>query len=139
MADQKKVFIVMATDSDQVHTMRGCNWLDDQGIPWKSVTVPCFSQTEKLSEVVEEIKATHPLAVIVIAGHSTGLPGLIAAGIGEAKIMVFGVRSSVPSGPSMIEDGTFNVSALPKGINVAYAGFNNPGFASACEMAAKLL
>ena len=128
----------MGFDSDQVHLMKGCRWLEGHQIPWKSVTVPYLEQPEKVVAVVEEIKLTKPRAVIVIASHSTGLPGLIAGGLREENILVFGVRSSAPSGQSVTEDGTFNVSALPPGINVAYCGFNNPGFATACEMAAKL-
>jgi phosphoribosylcarboxyaminoimidazole (NCAIR) mutase len=80
--------------------------------------------------------------VFVAGAHSaTGLPGVIAGYITEACLntLVLGVRFTKEPRLSIMEDAAFGVSSMPRGVPLAYTGFNNTGFLHACMLSAQIL
>ncbi len=80
-------------------------------------------------------------AAIGVAATATGLPGIMASYVVAMKlrVQVFGVRASKYYNLPSQEDREFNLSAMPQGQPLAYAGYNNKGFLHACMMAQKIM
>lgn len=80
--------------------------------------------------------------VIIAGAHSaTGLPGVIAGYVIEGcpNILVFGVRFTKEPQLSIMEDAAFGISSMPRGVPLAYTGFNNTGFLHACMLSMHIL
>ena len=80
---------------------------------------------------------------IAVAATATGLPGILAAYAQKerliAPLIVIGVRASKSPAGDLNEDASFQLSAMPSGVPLLYAGYNNKGFLHACMMAHKII
>lgn len=129
--------ILIGSRSDTKFLEEGLNFLREKGVVHCVYILSVHREPNTAVSEIKKVLKRNSEAVIV--GAATGLPGVVAGYFQNKDIPIFGVRFSASHGPAIIEDATFNLSAMPKGVPLAYCGYNEKGFLHACMMAAKLV
>jgi phosphoribosylcarboxyaminoimidazole (NCAIR) mutase len=138
-ARKPKILVVLASESDLPITGEGFTYL--KKFPHESFVgsvhrdpVGTISQIEAILDAVPSIKV-----IIAVAHTATGLPGIVAGLIKKTTTVVIGVRRTTNPQDSGTEDGAFNLSAMPFGVPMLYAGYNEQGFTHACLIASDII
>jgi 5-(carboxyamino)imidazole ribonucleotide mutase len=131
--------ILIGSRSDQKFLEEGLIFLKNRGIG--NYVYICSVHRDPREAVcrIEEAIDRKPEVIIAGAATATGLPGMVAGFAQNRKFPVLGVRFSHQPGAALLEDASFNLSAMPKGVPLAYCGYNQKGFLHACMLAAKLI
>lgn len=133
------VLVFIGSESDRKHLKKGLDFLKTKNISYEITVISCHRQPERAPEVVDLIHRSKPRVIIAGAGTATGLPGVLAGYLRHDKTVVLGVRFTAKPMADSIEDSSFNLSAMPTGVPLAYCGYNEKGFLFACQLAEKIL
>ena len=74
-----KAVIIMGSTSDEPHTKKITNKLDEFNIPWEQHAASAHKEPLKVLEILEANKGEKDLVYITIAGRSNALSGFVAA------------------------------------------------------------
>jgi 5-(carboxyamino)imidazole ribonucleotide mutase len=134
------MLIFIGSKNDSVFLKEGLKFLATQQVKYKVFISSVHREPKKTGERIIGLLKNKKLKVIIGgAATATGLPGFIAGYLQETNILIFGVRFTKDPGQCIIEDATFNLSSMPSGVPLAYAGFNEKGFLHACMLAVRAL
>jgi len=134
--------ILIGSWSDEIFLREGLIYLEENKVLFCVEKLSVHRTPAKAAILIPKILSIpNILAAIGVAATATGLPGIMASYVAEMKlrVQIFGVRASKHHGLPSQEDREFNLSAMPQGQPLAYAGYNNKGFLHACIMAHKLV
>ena len=133
------VHIFIGSESDRVHLSAGLEFLRKNNLEFEVLVISCHREPEMLPEVISILRNKNPRLVIAGAATATGLPGVIAGYLRKEKVVVLGVRFIAKPSAGIMEDASFLLSSMPRGVPLTYCGFNEKGFLFACEIAVKIL
>ncbi|MDH4330741.1 MAG: AIR carboxylase family protein [Candidatus Moranbacteria bacterium] len=132
--------ILIGSENDKPFLEKGLKYLSENKISYKVIVSSTHRQPKETSEKILELLDNKKVKIIIGgAASATGLPGVIAGYLKETNIMIFGVRFTKNPGPTIIEDASFHLSAMPSGVPLAYTGYNENGFLHACMLAARII
>ena len=130
--------ILIGSENDKSFLNEGLEYLEDHKIPNKVIVSSVHRNPEQIEQIIKvTLNEGKNRFVICGAATATGLPGVVAGHLRDRDIVVLGVRFTKMPGQNIIEDATFNLSSMPKGVPFAYTGYNEKGFLHACMMAVK--
>lgn len=134
--------IFIGSEHDHPFLDEGLRYLEGHGIA-QDVRVASVHRGPQAASAQIRAAIHDPDMRVLIAGaaSATGLPGVIAGFVQEAnsRIVVFGVRFEQHPSARIIEDASFALSSMPRGVPLAYTGHNQTGFLHACMLAARIL
>ena len=130
--------ILIGSKSDHKFMTEGLTLLKDKGVGHFVMECSVHRKPEEAIITIEGLTKGNPEVIIAGAATATGLPGITAGYLQKYGILILGVRFSHEQ-TSIMEDMAFNLSAMPKGVPLAYCGYNEKGFLHACMMAINLI
>ena len=133
--------ILIGSKSDLVFMADGLKHLDRLQVCYEVVVSSTHREPRQTSDKILALLTEHKDIKVMIAGANAagGLPGVLAGYLLDTNIVPIGVRFSHDPGQALIEDASFVLSSLPRGVPLLYAGFNSKGFEHACILAARIL
>lgn len=135
-----KIAIFIGSENDKPFLNEGLKYLDKKNIEYELIVASVHREPEKSSNKIKKIINNKDIEVIIAgAATATGLPGVVAGYLIDKNIPIYGIRFTKNPGQNIIEDATFNISSMPKGVPLAYTGYNEKGFLHACELAGKII
>ena len=135
-----KIAIFIGSKNDKPFLDEGLKYLDNKNIEYELIIASVHKEPQKTNNKIQGIIKNQDIEVIIAgAATATGLPGVIAGYLIDKNIPLYGVRFTKNPGQNIIEDATFNISSMPKGVPLAYTGYNEKGFLHACKLAGKII
>lgn len=134
--------ILIGSWSDEVFLKEGLCYLEENKVSYCVEKISVHRTPGKAAILIPKILNLLNVRVAIgVAATATGLPGIMASYAAEMKlrVQIFGVRASKHQSLPSQEDREFNLSAMPQGQALAYAGYNNKGFLHACMMACNII
>ncbi len=135
-----KVFV--GSENDLPFTTEGLAHLKSRGVKY-TVNVASIHRTPSRTSKLLKAAIKSPRTAVIIGGSasSTGLPGVSAGFVEEHRsdILVLGVRFDNDAGERLIQDASFGISQMPRGVPLGHTGYNTKGFLHACMLAAKVV
>ena len=74
-----KTVIIMGSTSDEPHTKKITDRLDEYGIPWEQHVASAHKKPKKVLEILDSYKEKAGIIYVTIAGRSNALSGFVAA------------------------------------------------------------
>lgn len=130
----KKIAIVMGSQSDW-ETMRGASeLLTEFGVSWKAEVVSAHRTPERLFSFASNAKADGVTLIIAGAGGAAHLPGMLAA-LTPLPVLGVPVQSKALSGL----DSLLSIVQMPKGVAVGTLAIGAAGAFNAALLAVQML
>lgn len=117
---EKKVGIVMGSDSDLPVMKAASEILTQFGVPWEMTIVSAHRTPERLLEYARSAAGRGLEVIIAGAGGAAHLPGMVAA---ITPLPVIGVPVNMTSLQGL--DALLSIVQMPKGVPVATVAINN--------------
>lgn len=130
--------IFIGSENDRPFLTEGLAFLKEHGIPYTVFVASVHrGPIQATADILTVLEDTTLRIIIGGAASATGLPGILAGIIQERglKILPIGVRFEKNPGARILEDASFALSSMPRGVPLLYAGVNNTGFLHACMIA----
>lgn len=134
--------IFLGSENDRPYLTEGLAYLNERNVAYAVQVASVHRGPNQAHETLTRALSDPDVRVIIgCAASATGLPGVIAGYVQECQrgVVVFGVRIEKNPGARIVEDASFALSSMPRGVPLAYTGFNNTGFLHACMLATKIL
>lgn len=132
--EDKKISIVMGSDSDFPVMKRTKNILDDFDMQYEIKVLSAHRSPELTAEYAREVKSKGIEVIIAGAGGAAHLAGIIAA---HTTIPVIGVPITTSNFKGL--DSLLSTIQMPGGVPVATMGVGNSGAKNAAIFAIQLL
>lgn len=131
---ERKVGIVMGSQSDWPTMKEAAQVLDGLGVPYEAKIVSAHRTPDRLFAYAEKAIENRIKVIIAGAGGAAHLPGMLAA---KTRVPVLGVpvKSSSLSG----WDSLLSIVQMPKGVPVGTLAIGPAGAANAGLLAAAIL
>ena len=137
-----QLHIFAGSESDRVFMKEGLAFLHSASIVPEITIASVHRKPRHAHRTILKTLRNNDVRTIIAGAHSaTGLPGVIAGYVIEGcqNILVLGVRFTKEPQLSIMEDAAFGISSMPRGVPLAYTGFNNTGFLHACMLSVHIL
>jgi phosphoribosylaminoimidazole carboxylase PurE protein len=131
--NNKKIGIILGSDSDFPHMEKGVMLLKEFAIPFEIEVSSAHRTPERTIEVIKNFEGQGVRVIIAAAGGAAHLPGVIAA---HTTLPVLGVP--IMSDLSGL-DSLYSIVQMPAGIPVAAFGIGNAGGVNAALFAVEIL
>ena len=133
MNKNKKVGVILGSDSDYPYMEKGIKLLREFGIPFEIEVSSAHRTPDRTVELVRRFEGQGIQVIIAAAGGAAHLPGIIAA---HTILPVLGVPiTSALSGL----DSLYSIVQMPGGIPVAAFSIGNSGGVNSVLFAAEIL
>jgi 5-(carboxyamino)imidazole ribonucleotide mutase len=116
----KKVLIVVGSQSDEARVESAFKVLDEAGVGYDFVVSSAHRDPDKTAQIAKEAHGKGYRVIIAAAGLAAALPGAVAA---LTKVPVVGLPLDV--GPLRGVDALYSMTQLPPGCPVATVGIGN--------------
>lgn len=129
-----KVAVIVDNEKDLNYTENLKEVMDNLGISYDIKIISGMDSLEEIDKFLDEIEDKGVSVIIVLAGVSTHLPGIIAS---KTIIPVIGV--ALPSNQISSTDSLFSLIQMPEGVPVACMSFGKAGVKNASILAGEIL
>lgn len=130
----RRVLILMGSDSDAGVMRRAVEVLDDLGVPSHMTVASAHRSPERVRRLIDEAPAGGVGVFIVGAGAAAHLAGVVAA---HSTLPVIGVP--IDSSPLQGWDALLATVQMPPGVPVATVSVGKAGAVNAAVLAAQIL
>jgi len=131
---ERRVQILMGSDSDAPTMKRVAEVLRDFGISWHMTVASAHRSPDRVRQLVEEAPARGVRVFIVGAGAAAHLAGVVAA---HSTLPVIGIP--IDSSPLKGWDALLATVQMPPGVPVATVSVGTAGATNAAVLAAQIL
>jgi len=135
LKDKLLIITASASDFPLLSELKGL--LRESEIKFKTATISCHRDLDKLPAFIEDVKRKNYEVVIAVANSVSNLPAIIGGGLKNTGIMVIGVGLG-NKGLNGI-DSLLSVNTIPKGVPMANTGIGEVGLYNAGLIAIKLI
>ncbi|MCF7874622.1 MAG: AIR carboxylase family protein [Candidatus Omnitrophica bacterium] len=131
---EKKIAIVLGSESDEEKLKAGFDLLDEFNISYQLKIISAHRNPDKLRRYCKKIEKEGYGLVIACAGLAAALPGFMASYLNIPVIGV-GLKGGLADGL----DSLFSIVSAPKGIGLVSSGIGKNGFINAIIFALEVL
>jgi 5-(carboxyamino)imidazole ribonucleotide mutase len=131
---QKRVAIIMGSQSDWPTMQKAADALDALGVDYNTQVVSAHRTPERLHQFAADAESNGYKVIIAGAGGAAHLPGM-AASMTALPVIGVPVKSKALNGI----DSLLSIVQMPKGVAVATQAIGEPGAFNAGLMAAQII
>jgi 5-(carboxyamino)imidazole ribonucleotide mutase len=131
---QKRVAIIMGSQSDWPTMQKAADALDALGVDYDTQVVSAHRTPERLHQFAADAESNGYKVIIAGAGGAAHLPGM-AASMTALPVIGVPVKSKALNGI----DSLLSIVQMPKGVAVATQAIGEPGAFNAGLMAAQII